>query len=154
MNTLQKLKAGKNNYKITNFPGTEEKVALVILTSEEVEAATVAAQEYIKAKGIEDEDYIQIENQRQMVYRALRDVDNKSKRLASSYEEMVETLDNMEIQYLFVEYTALTSECSPFLGAVTDEQFGVLKKTLEKMQLSDLSGPSLAALRFFLLTLT
>jgi hypothetical protein len=154
MNTLQKLKQGKNNYKITNFPGTEEKVALVILTSEEVEASKVAAQEYIKEKGIEDEDYIEIENQRQMVYRALRDKDNRSKRLAGSYDELVETLDNMEIQFLFVEYTGLTTECSPFLGAVTDEQFNVLKKTLEKTQLSDLSGASLAALRFFLLTLT
>lgn len=153
MNTLQKLKQGKNNYRITNFPGTEEKIALVILTSDQVQAAKIAAQDYIKEHNIEDEDYQEIENQRQIVYRALRDKDNLSKQIASSYEELIETLDNMEIQFLFVEYTMLTTESSPFLNSVNDEQFNQLKKTLEEMKLSDLSGPSLAALRFFLLTL-
>jgi hypothetical protein len=52
-----------------------------------------------------------------------------------------------------VEYSLLTSESSPFLNAVTEETFEELKKTLEKIQLNDLSGPSLIALRNFLLTL-
>jgi hypothetical protein len=52
-----------------------------------------------------------------------------------------------------VEYSMLTNENSPFLNAVNEETFEQLKKTLEKMQWSDLNGPSLIALRSFLLTL-
>lgn len=153
MNTLQKLKQGKNNNKIVDFPGTEEKVALVILTSVEIQEARLAASDYVKSREITDEDLIELENQKRIVYRALREKDNLSKKLADTYDEFVSTLDNQEIQYLFVEYTLLTQETSPFLNAVNEETFEQLKKTLEKIKLNDLNGMSLVALRNFLLSL-
>jgi hypothetical protein len=153
MNTLQKLKQGKNNHKIVNFPGTEERVALAILTSLEIQEARLKAQDYIKEKGIEDEDLKELEIQKRIVYKALRDKDDIKKALASNFEEFENTLDNPEIQYLFVEYTLLTQETSPFLNAVSEENFELLKKTLEKIKWNDLNGPSLVALRNFLLSL-
>ena len=153
MNTLQRLKQGKKNNKLVNFPGTEEKVALVILTSSEITDASIKAEDYIKSKSIEDEDDKSIVHQAQIVYRALRDKDELSKKLSDSFEEFFSTLDNTEIQYFMVEYSLLTNENSPFLNSVSQETFDELKKTLEKIQLSDLNGPSLIALRNFLLTL-
>jgi hypothetical protein len=153
MNTLQRLKQGKKNYKLVTFPGTEEKVALVILSSNEITEASIKAEDYIKEKHITDEDDKSIVHQAQLVYRALRDKDDTKKQLADSFEDFFSTLDNTEIQYFMVEYSLLTSESSPFLNAVTEETFEELKKTLEKIQLNDLSGPSLIALRNFLLTL-
>lgn len=153
MNTLQKLKQGKKNYKLVDFPGTTEKVAIAILTSDEIQEARLKAEEHIKKFEINDDDYKEVEHQKQIVYRALRDKDEISKRLASSFEELTSTLDTQEIQYLFVEYTFLTSETSPFLNAIDDETFETLKKTLEKIKLKDLNGQSLLALRNFLLTL-
>jgi hypothetical protein len=153
MNTLQRLKQGKKNSKLVNFPGTEEKVALVILTSNEITDASIKAEDYIKEKNILDEDDKGIVQQAQIIYRALRDKDDTKKQLADSFEEFFSTLDNTEVQYFMVEYSMLTNEHSPFLNAVNEETFEQLKKTLEKMQLNDLNGPSLIALRNFLLTL-
>lgn len=153
MNTLQRLKQGKKNSKLVNFPGTEEKVALVILSSNEITDASIKADDYIKSKNIEDEDDKSIIHQAQITYRALRDKDDLNKKLADSFDEFISTLDNTEIQYFMVEYSLLTSENSPFLTAVSQESFDELKKTLEKIQLNDLGGPSLIALRNFLLTL-
>jgi hypothetical protein len=153
MNTLQRLKQGKKNSKLVNFPGTEEKVALVILTSNEITDASIKAEDYIKEKNILDEDDKGIVQQAQIIYRALRDKNDTKKQLADSFEEFFSTLDNTEVQYFMVEYSMLTNEHSPFLNAVNEETFEQLKKTLEKMQLNDLNGPSLIALRNFLLTL-
>jgi inorganic pyrophosphatase len=153
MNTLQRLKQGKKNSKLVNFPGTEEKVALVILPSNEITDASIKAEDYIKSKNIEDEDDKSIVHQAQIIYRSLRDKDDLNKHLADSFDEFFSTLDNTEIQYFMVEYSLLTSENSPFLSAVSQESFDELKKTLGKIQLSDLNGPSLIALRNFLLTL-
>jgi inorganic pyrophosphatase len=153
MNTLQRLKQGKKNSKLVNFPGTEEKVALVILSSNEITDATIKAEDYIKEKNIMDEDDKGIVQQAHIIYKSLRDKDDTKKQLADSFDEFFNTLDNTEIQYFMVEYSMLTNENSPFLNAVNEETFEQLKKTLEKMQWSDLNGPSLIALRSFLLTL-
>lgn len=153
MSLLEKIKQGKKNYKVIEFPGTEEKVALVILSSSEITEARLKSEEAIKEKGIEDEDYKELAFQQQVVYRALRDKDDREKRVSDNFDEFLQLVDNQEIQYLMVEYSLLTTESSPFIGAVTDEQFDVLKKTLEKMSLKDLNGASRVALRSFLLTL-
>lgn len=153
MNTLQKLKQGKKNSKLINFPGTEEKVALVILPSNDITDASIKAEDYIKEKNMVDEDDKSIVHQAQIIYKALRDKDDLKKQIADSFEEFFSTLDNNEVQYFMVEYSLLTSEVSPFLNAVNEETFEELKKTLEKIQLNDLSGPSCVALRNFLLTL-
>lgn len=153
MNTLQRLKQGKKNNKLVNFPGTEEKVALVILPSNEITDASIKASDYIKEKNIENEDDKNIVEQAYIVYKALRDKDDVKQQLASNFEEFFGTLDSTEIQYLMVEYSLLTQESSPFLNSVDEKTFDALKKTLEKMELSDLNGPSLIALRNFLLTL-
>lgn len=153
MNALQRLKQGKKNYKLIDFPGTTEKVALVILTSNEIADASIKTEDFIKLKKIEDEDIKSIVQQAQIIYKALRDKDDKDKKLADSFEDFYGTLDNTEVQYLMVEYSLLSNENSPFLNAVSEETFEELKKTLEKIKLSDLNGPSLVALRNFLLSL-
>lgn len=152
-NILQKIKQGKKNHKIIEFPGTDEKVALVILSSNEIAEARLKADEYIEKFNINDDGYKEIAIQQHIIYRALRDKDNREKQLASNFDEFIKTVDNQEVQYLMVEYSLLTTETSPFVNAVDEQTFEQLKKTLEKMNLSDLNGPSLIALRNFLMTL-
>lgn len=150
---LQKLKSGKKNYKIINFPGTEEKIALVILSSNEMTEAKIHSDDYIKENKIEDEEYKDIVLQQHIIYRAARDKENIEKKIASSFDEFLELIDYQEVQYLMVEYNLFVNENSPFLNAVDEKQFELLKKTLEKTQWNDLNGQSLVALRSFLLTL-
>lgn len=150
---LHKLKSGKKNYKIIDFPGTDEKVALVILPSNEMTDAKIQADYFIKENNITDESYKDIILQQQIMYRALRDKDNLDTRLASNYDEFISLVDTQEVQYLMVEYNLFANENSPFLNAMDEKQFEVLKKTLEEIQWKDLNGQSLVALRNFLLTL-
>lgn len=153
MSILQKIKNGKNNYKIINFPGTDEKVALVILSSQELTNCKINADRYIEENKITDEDYKDIILQQYIMYNALRDKDNIENKIASSIDEFISLIDNNELAFLQVQYNMFMQDNSPFLNAITEEQFEELKKTLEKIKLSDLNGVSLLALRNFLISL-
>jgi hypothetical protein len=153
MSLLKKIKQGKANYKLVEFPGTEEKVAIVALSSNESLQASLKAEEVIKEHNIEDEDLKSLEHQKQLAYKFIRDKDNRDKQIADSFEDFDNSIDNTEIQYFTVQYSLFINENSPFLNSVSEEQFDELKKTLEKIALSDLNGMSLIALRNFLLTL-
>lgn len=150
---LHRIKNGKKNHKLVDFPGTSEKVAIVILSSNETAEAKMAADEYVEKHKIKDETYVDIALQWELMYRALRDKDNLQSKIADSMEEFKELLDNSELAFLQVQYNLFVNEASPFLSQVTEEQFAELKKTFAKMNLSELSGESLVALRNFLMSL-
>jgi len=152
MSLLDKIKNGKKNYKVIQFPNTEEKVAIVLLSSEDFIDAKVKTEQYCNEKGITDDTYIEIEHQIQIVYKALRDKDDISKKLADSIDE-IRSLRVDEISYIMTEYNQFQMEVSPLLNAINEEQFEELKKTLGKMSWKDLNGESLLALRNFLMSL-
>jgi hypothetical protein len=153
MSLLKKIKQGKSNFKLIDFPSIDEKVAIVALSSSQTTQAHLDAEEIIKEYGIEDEDMKSLEHQKQLAYRFIREKDDKTKAIADSFQEFNEAMTNTEIQYFSMQYSMFINENSPFLNAVNEEQFEALKKTLEKIQLKDLNGVSLVALRNFLLTL-
>lgn len=152
MSKLSKIKQGKNISKVIDFPGTDEKVAIAILSSAEIAEAQTKAEQLIEKHNIKDDTMQDIYHQKQILYKALRDKDDSKKQLADTFDE-IDTLDIQEIQFLMVQYNLLSQESSPFLNSVTEEQFEELKKTLEKITWKDLNGPSLVALRNFLLSL-
>lgn len=152
MSLLDKIKNGKKNYKVINFPGSDEKVALVLLSSEDLTDCKVKSQDYIEQKHINDDTYRDLEHQSQIIYKALRNKDNLDEKVADSIDE-IRKLRADEIQYLMIEYNNFQQDVSPLLNAISDEQFEELKKTLGEMKLSDLNGESLLALRNFLLSL-
>lgn len=152
MSILHKIKNGRNNKKIVEFPGTDVKVALVVLSSNDLTAAKLAADEYAEKMKITDDTYLDITLQQEILYRAMREVDNIEKRVADSIDDIRELSVN-EIAFLMVQYNLFQQETSPFLSSVTEEQFEALKKTLEKMTWKDLNGESLIALRNFLLSI-
>lgn len=153
MSFLQKIKQGKKNHKIVDFPGTEHKVALVILPSNELTSCKLESDKYIEENNIKDEAYQDVILQQSILYRALRDPDNLDNKIADTLADFKSTIDNSELAYFMVQYNMLTQEHSPFLAQVSEEQFEALKKTLEKMNLNELNGESLVALRNFLMSL-
>ncbi len=153
MSILQKIKSGKKNYKLIEFPGTEEMVAIVILSSQELTDCKLKADEYIESRNIKDEDYKDIILQQYIMYNALRDKDDLNTKLASNIEEFRQLIDNNELAFLQVQYNMFMQDNSPFLSAINEEQFEELKKTLNKTTLKDLNGVSLLALRNFLISL-
>jgi hypothetical protein len=152
-NLLQRIKSGKKNHKIIDFPGTEEKVAIVTLSSNQTEACKIKAEDYIKLFKIEDETYKDMVLQRHLVYEFLRDSNDLDKRVATTFDELSNLLDVTEIVYFVTQYNLFSQESSPFLASVSEEQFELLKKSLPEMKWNELSGESLAALRNFLMSL-
>jgi hypothetical protein len=152
MSLLHKIKNGKKNVKTIEFPGSTTKVALVILSSNELTEAKVAADAYIAEKKITGDTYVDMAFQQEIVFRALREIGNTDNKLAEDISEIRE-LEVNELAYLQVQYNLFQSENSPFLSSVTEEQFEALKKTFAIMNWSDLNGESLVALRSFLLSL-
>lgn len=152
MSLLHKIKNGKKSTKLIEFPGSTTKVALVILSSHELTQAKVAADAYVAEKKITGDTYEDMVFQQEILFRALREVDNTENRLADNIDE-IRALEVNELAYLQVQYNMFQSENSPFLSAVTEEQFELLKKTLEITKWKDLNGESLVALRSFLQSL-
>lgn len=152
MSILQKIRNGKKNHKIVNFPGTEEKVAMVILSSNVTTDCMLKTEKYSQEKNITDPIYKDIVLQQYLVYEFLRDKDNLDIKVSDSIDDVRE-LDVSELAYLVTEYNQLSTENSPFLSAVSAEEFELLKKTLQEIQLSDLSGESLVTLKSFLMKL-
>jgi hypothetical protein len=153
MSILHKIKNGKRNYKVIDFPGTDEKISIVVLSSQDTMDCKIRADKYISAEGIQDDMYKDITLQQHLAYEFLRDKDDQTKKVADTFKEFVAGVDNTELAYLITQYNLFTNENSPFLNSVTDEQLEALKKTLSPMKLSDLNGESLLALRNFLMSL-
>lgn len=153
MSILQKIKSGKNNYKLVDFPGTDEKIAIVILSSSQTEICKLKTEEYIVKHIITDETYKDMVLQRHLSYEFMRDKDDRNKKVVDNVDEVGELLDISELAYMVTQYNLFSQENSPFLNAVNTEQFEALKKTLPTMNLNDLNGESLVALRNFLMSL-
>lgn len=153
MSILHKIKNGKKNHKEVNFPGTEEKVAIVILSSDTTMNCKIKADDFVAKHKIEDDMYKDTVLQQHLAYEFLRDCSNLQNQLATSFDDFIQNIDNVELTYFIFEYNNFIQENSPFLNAVNEEQFELLKKTLVKMTLKDLSGESLLSLRNFLMSL-
>lgn len=152
MSLLQKIKNGKKNFKVIDYPNSTEKVAIAILSSDEMTDCKIKSEQYIKKISIEDESYRDVILQQFIVYNCLRDKDNINQKIAESIED-IRGLDNVELMYFMSQYNMLVQDTSPFLASVTEEMFEELKKTLVKMSWKDLNGESLLALRNFLISL-
>lgn len=153
MSLLQKIKSGKKNYKIIKFPGTDENVAIVLLSSDETTMAKLKADEFNKKNNITDEIYLDKSIQEYIIFYALRDPEDLNKKVAESIDELKQSITVNDLAYLMIEYTNLSNETNPLINSLTEEMFEELKKTLEKTSLKDLNGESLLSLRNFLMSL-
>lgn len=156
MNLLEKLKAGKRNIRIVKFPGTDQDVAVRIMSNAERQEALFATEDRFKQKKIEVStttvEAYDDENTTQILARALRDPDDPEKPFAKNADQMRDLLNLKEKNALVAEYNAFEDEASPVAETISDEDldriFDEVKKKPETG--SDLSISTLRKLIIYL----
>jgi|SRR5262245_28926264 len=125
-------------------PLTEADFLKVIEKTKDVEAADDIA-------GMALRERVQTE---EMCARAIREEHDLTQRVYSNIEDMLEDLQVEDIDEIFDRYKEMTQKSSPSLEGIPDEEFVEIKKLLQAMDWSALSGQSWYAAKRFLSTIT
>ena len=140
---LQRLKLGTDNVKLLNFPGSDQKVALKILSQKDLQDAAFATERYFKSEKIEvnlvtSEEY-DAEKATQILYRCLKDPENTNESIASSITEFRKLLNREEKRILADEYVAFERECSPAPDNLSGDEFDKILSDLKKNPATSIS---------------
>ncbi len=149
---LERLKAGKRNVRIIDFPGAADaRVALRVLSTQELQDAAIATEELFKARGVEIGvgviDAYQGERSTQILFRALRDPDDPNKPFAATVDELRGQLMRGEMDALEAAYSDFQAECSPDMAEMSAADFEKIWDELKKSPRAHMSGLSSATLR-------
>jgi hypothetical protein len=133
---LQRLKLGSDNVKLIDWPGTDKKVALKILSQQDTQLAAFDTERIFKSNKIEismvtAEEY-ESEKSTQILYRALRDPEKLSEAIAGTITEFRSLLSREEKKLLIDQYLAFESECSPSPDNLSNEEFDRLVESVKK----------------------
>jgi hypothetical protein len=151
MSRLAQLRSGVTRSKYTTFPGSDQRLKLVVLTSQENIDASVATDQYCDEKKVKDSNVKSLVLQREMIYRFVRDEEDEQKKFFT--KEEVQDLSNDEIGYFVQEYYLLLDQSNPTIERMTEEQLNEVKEALGKIQPSALNGEQSAILRRLALSL-
>lgn len=133
---LAKLKAGKDNVKVVKFPGTDQDVAIQVLTNGEKQRGALETERYFEAEKIKiSATGLKVYNDElntRLLFQALRDPDDHERSFAGSVGELRDMLTTDEKDLLLEEYDALETEVSPTEEAMTDEALEEFLATVKK----------------------
>jgi len=90
----------------------------------------------------------------EILARAIREPEDLMDRVYTTVEDMQEDLDVRDIDELFDKYSEMVHTSSPSADGIPPSEFEALKKALNEMDMSALSGQAWYALKRFLSTVT
>jgi hypothetical protein len=90
----------------------------------------------------------------EIIVRAIREEDDLTKRVYNNLEEMLKDLEVVDVDAIFDSYAEMTHRSSPGLDGIADQEFEELKKALQTMDWSALSGSAWYAAKRFLSRIT
>jgi hypothetical protein len=149
---LSKLKLGTANHKLIDWPGTQTKVVLKILSMAETQEAMFATERHFKQSKIEvnlvtAKEY-DTELTTQTLYRAIRDPQKLEEPIALTITDFRLCLNRDESDLLFKEYLAFEADCSPSMDNLSGEEFDRIVADVKKKPEETLgSVTNLAVLR-------
>lgn len=152
---LSRLKAGKNNFKVIKYPGTDEKAGMALLSLDESQDAVIAADLYLAEAGIKFDTFTaeiySDEVNTQLLFRILREHDDHKRPYASSVDEIRKHVTKAEKDALIEEYNQFERDCSPRLADITEEELDSLLSEVKKSPetLNFLDTPTLKRLITF-----
>lgn len=101
--------------------------------------------------GLAIRDRVQAE---EILVRAIREESDLSQMVYESVEEMMEDLEVADVDELIDNYNEMVQQSSPSLDGIPEEDFEELKKLLQEMDWSGLSGRAWYAAKRFLSTIS
>lgn len=152
MSKLVNLRRGIPEHKIVNFPGTEEKVAIVALNNKDIIASREAAMKFIAEHPV-DIDTGDLVLSMYTLKETMRDPEDLEVRFAENFEEINEHMDPKTVYELHNEFVGVQNGKTQDLDDLTSEEFEDIKKKLEKMELKELDGELQTILKYFHQTL-
>lgn len=149
---LSKIKLGTDNVKLVDWPGTQTKVALKILSQSDLQSATFDTDRLFKTEKIEvsmvnastydDEKAVQI------LYRALRDPAKMTEPVCSTIIEFRKALTRSERDILIDEYLTFEKDVNPASEALSDGELDkVVSEIKKKPEMINGSNYSTASLK-------
>lgn len=87
-----------------------------------------------------------------LCHECMRDKDDINVKVTSNWEEAEELLDAEDVSRVLGAYKELMVNKAPKIELLTDEEFNNLKKSLEKIELTDLSTVSALHLKNYLMS--
>lgn len=151
---LDRMRLGQATCEIENLLSEPEvRVALVPLTEAEYDQCMekvikMSAPETIMGQQMRDRALTN-----ETLLRAIREPDDLGKMMFENTNEMTQALEVADINFLIDMYFEMVDKSSPSLDGLNDEQIEDLKKVLEEMDWSELSGKQWFALKRFLSSL-
>ena len=128
----------------------EIRVALVPLTEAEYQRSleTAAAMEVMTTQlGME---YAERRQQTEIIWMALREVNDLQKHGFGSSGEMLDELETQDINHLWDHYLEMVDTSSPAIDGVPPDELDNLKKVLQEIPWNELSGTQWYAAKRFL----
>jgi hypothetical protein len=142
---LATLKAGKLNCCEINFPGTDKKVRLVVLSTQDTLDASLAADRLFAQEKIvpafHNINTFENEKTTQMLFRALRDPETGDP-VTQNISEFRRMLTNEERNALIEEYNVLAERCNPSPIEMPADEFDALIENVKKNPLETIGNIS------------
>lgn len=151
MDILERLKAGKKNITTLNFPGTENEIALTVLTEAEVQEAIFEAERHFKKSDMPITattlSAYNSEVNTQMLVRALVDPakqkpDGTYERIFKAAAELRGLSTSAQKAELIEAYNAFEAECSPSPDKMSNAEF---EKLFDNIKKNPLNGNNLSS---------
>lgn len=152
MSKLADMRKGIREHKIIkDFLGTGKEVAIVALNTNEIVNARQNAME-ITSEVPTDMDTADLILNSQVLYAALRNVDDLEELFLENYEDLLANTTPVEIYELHSEYIEIQNGKAPEIEDMTEKEFEDLKKKLEAIPLRELDGELQSILKYCHLT--
>lgn len=150
MSRLADLRKGTPEYRVVNFPGTDEKVALVALNNGQIIKAREEAMKFISEHPV-DVDTGDLILSMYILLEAMRNPEDLKRPFAGSFKEIQDHMNPREVYELHNVFLDVQNGKTPELEELTLEEFEEIKKKLGTMELSELDGKLQTILKYFLL---
>ena len=131
----------------------ESRVALVPLTEAEYNQCMEAAVKVDVEETLAGNQYRDRRLTQETLLRAIREADDLPTQVFQTVDELMNTLDVADLNYLIDHYFEMVDRSSPSVEGLTDKDIDDLKKALLEVDWSGLYGKQWYALRRFLLSL-
>lgn len=149
---IERMRLGQNALEIVLLPSDSEvRIGLVPLTEAEYDTCMRLTSELNVAENVAGAGVMDRHEKREVVFRAAREPSDPHKHIFDSVDQMMENIEPEDLNVLYDRYVEMSTQYSPHVAQLSDEEVDFLKEFFANCQWKDLSGRQLYALNRFIL---